>query len=168
MSRLVLCSGCLRHVREDEASCPFCATGRAESGAAAAATGEPGGSRIASVSARAAILFFGAVVTAACGDKPTNSPDSNVVMPYGAPPNPNPDPTPDPQPSAAPTGPNPNVVMPYGVPPDPNPNPNTNPPQPSSQPNPNGSGSAKPAPTPVRIVPPYGVPPVPPPPPPPT
>lgn len=152
MSRLVLCSVCSRHVRDDEVACPFCGALPGPHTVGAGPPGEPAAPRVTSVSARAAILFFGAVATGACGDgQPGDGSSSNVVMPYGAPPRPDPTPSPTPPPPPS-TEPQPVVAQPYGAPPIPTP---SAPPAPSS--------SSAPA-----TVPPYGVPPVPPPPPPPT
>ena len=102
MSELQPCPQCRRHVRSDEATCPFCAVSLRPAPAPALPVGRL---------ARAAV-FASAALASACGsaqtkpDQPTNEsaaadagpadasapavntpvPDHDVPMPYGAPP----------------------------------------------------------------------------------
>jgi hypothetical protein len=62
MLKLRPCLGCSRHVRANEAACPFCATPRAE-----LADEERVLSPLAGRVTRAAIVFAGATAIAACG-----------------------------------------------------------------------------------------------------
>ena len=96
MSQLIPCGACLRHVRHTESACPFCDARLAPTPARAL---DPT-TRLG----RAAMFAFRATAVAAlstmsgCGDdQPVPPPTSvmppepsNVVMPYGAPPEPRP------------------------------------------------------------------------------
>lgn len=75
MGRLAGCSGCGRHIRTTEATCPFCgATATFETADAVQPTGRP--------LTRAAILFASATALAGCG----KTTDHNMPAPaYGVP-----------------------------------------------------------------------------------
>lgn len=81
--RLVLCSACQRHLRDDATTCPFC--GRPND----ATPGAP--ERVARLG-RAALMAFGVAATAVSGEGCAKESD-NIAQPYGAPPNPTPTPT---------------------------------------------------------------------------
>lgn len=78
------CPSCARHVRPEEATCPFCDAVIPPCAGACAKTND------APVTYRAAIVFAtaaAAVAVGACG-KEKREPDPVVVQPYGAPPMP--------------------------------------------------------------------------------
>lgn len=104
MTQLVPCDGCARHVRAEEGPCPFCGAAVRPAPRAIARHG----------ATRAAIFYFGATL-AACGGQSQPEPESTIVQPYGAPPDPDPpEPPPDPiEPES--------VAAPYGAPPNPPP-----------------------------------------------
>lgn len=76
--KLVACTGCARHVRCDEAACPFC--GRATAPCASADGAAP-----PAALSRAALVFLGASAIAACG-KTDRTYDPEPVAVYGPPP----------------------------------------------------------------------------------
>jgi hypothetical protein len=88
VTRFVPCGECRRHVREDDAACPFCSTPIAPAAEGPAASSVPRLTRAA--------IFAGAVVlataaAAGCGDRggggnPDAGMDATLAMPYGAPP----------------------------------------------------------------------------------
>jgi len=104
------CPACARHVRVDAAACPFCASDL--SGAAFDPVPDAGGRRLG----RAALFAF-ATTVAAAGCPSPQRPDTgtNIVQPYGAPPDP-----PRPQDAAASASPDASdpglVVAIYGAP----------------------------------------------------
>lgn len=104
--RLVLCSECQRHVRDDANACPFCGREIAVTKASP--------ERIVRLG-RAAIMAFGVAATAVSVDACKNT--DSIVQPYGAPPTPTPDPTTAPPPDAAPAPSETAIAMPYGAPP---------------------------------------------------
>lgn len=78
MTRLVPCSGCQRHVRLDEAACPFCG------GSIDTAKARPEGVTGAGLS-RAAALALGTALAAACST-PGGQPNDPGAALYGGPP----------------------------------------------------------------------------------
>jgi hypothetical protein len=106
---LVACPSCSRHVRLDAPACPFCAVSLTE--ASLEAVPDAGGRRLS----RAALFAFAATVaTAACNtpQRPDTGSGSNIVQPYGAPPNPQPPPD-----AGAPAHPDPpSMAAIYGAP----------------------------------------------------
>ncbi len=85
---LAPCPGCARHVAVVEVTCPFCA-------APLAALRPPRTRRLGDVG-RAAIFYLGASLAAAVGCD--DAPESDIVQPYGAPPDPPPEDPPEPLP----------------------------------------------------------------------
>lgn len=75
---LRICPGCARHVRADEARCPFCAV---------ALDAQPRAHVHEAPSHRArAALIAGALTLAACNSGPSNSYDPSTAGAYGGPP----------------------------------------------------------------------------------
>ena len=107
--RLVPCSVCLRHVLDDAAACPFCATPRDVADRAPA-------ERKALRLGRAAIMALG-VAAGSVGTEACQKSSDNIAQPYGAPRNP---PVPDAGGAAVATGTTPvGLVEAYGAPPPP-------------------------------------------------
>ena len=113
---LVPCGGCSRHVRAEEGPCPFCG----------AAVSLPPRAIARHGATRAAIFYLGATL-AACGGQSDPPPESTIMQPYGAPPDPPeapPDPSEpdvaDPPPPPLETDPDPDeppaIAPPYGAP----------------------------------------------------
>lgn len=86
MAELAPCAGCGRHVRLEDAACPFCG------GTARRRVPPP---RVARSLTRAAIFYLGATL-AGCDRSAEPEPEESIVQPYGAPPDPQPDPEPPP------------------------------------------------------------------------
>ncbi len=102
MSDLEPCPACRRHVRTDEAACPFCA---------AALPAHPPRRFLPGPFTRAAVFAGASLATTACGGKtkPADAPLENAAADAGAD---EPDPTPpDAEPYVQP------MKMPYGAPP---------------------------------------------------
>lgn len=78
--KLVPCTGCARHVRCEEETCPFCGTSTAPCFVDADADAAP-----PVALSRAALLFLGASAVAACG-KTDRAYDPEPVAVYGPPP----------------------------------------------------------------------------------
>ena len=77
MSALVPCSGCNRHVKSDETTCPFCQAA-VSSGTCSGRCARPSPSRLAGV---ALVAAGAALLGAAC-----ESSSQSAVPPYGLPP----------------------------------------------------------------------------------
>lgn len=91
---LAPCTGCGRHVRLDEASCPFCGEGVAERPRVPS-------TRVGRLT-RAAIFYLGASAAVVGCDDPGPAaiyggppPPETIAQPYGAPADPPPEPPPD-------------------------------------------------------------------------
>lgn len=122
---LALCPGCQRHVKHEEAACPFCGA----SLESVARTTRAAGASLT----RAAAVFAGATVLAGCGKEPAPQPpapannEQMAVPAYGVPPpdtlvRPPPEPVPPPPPAPTPSAstsakPIPLVAPAYGPPP---------------------------------------------------